>query len=176
PFHTASDEWLPAAALQIGDQIHDAAWGIGTVQAITFTTQPQTMYNFTVATAHTYFVGEGQWLVHNYCPLKLDSPRAFSRGNKSFSLEQGDSKYGWTHIWERHVRQGSGDRLFGNRTKFPDNMLQEEIVDLLEQTVQNGSPGRFHNMQTYTHSINGVDYRATAYPDGRIQTFHPMEP
>lgn len=26
------------------------------------------MYNFTVATAHTYFVGEGQWLVHNACP------------------------------------------------------------------------------------------------------------
>ncbi|MCP5101666.1 MAG: hypothetical protein GY943_39495, partial [Chloroflexi bacterium] len=67
PFHTASGEWLSAASLQIGDQIRDAAWGIGTVQAITFTTQPQTMYNFTVATAHTYFVGEGQWLVHNDC-------------------------------------------------------------------------------------------------------------
>ncbi len=25
------------------------------------------MYNFTVATAHTYFVGDGQWLVHNAC-------------------------------------------------------------------------------------------------------------
>lgn len=25
------------------------------------------MYNLTVATAHTYFVGEGAWLVHNAC-------------------------------------------------------------------------------------------------------------
>jgi hypothetical protein len=25
------------------------------------------MYNLTVATAHTYFVGDGQWLVHNIC-------------------------------------------------------------------------------------------------------------
>lgn len=25
------------------------------------------MYNLTVDTAHTYFVGEGQWLVHNAC-------------------------------------------------------------------------------------------------------------
>lgn len=25
------------------------------------------MYNFTVATAHTFFVGDGQWLVHNTC-------------------------------------------------------------------------------------------------------------
>jgi len=41
--------------------------GVGTIEAVSFTTQPQTMYNFTVATAHTYFVGEGQWLVHNAC-------------------------------------------------------------------------------------------------------------
>jgi len=26
------------------------------------------MYNLTVDTAHTFFVGEGQWLVHNACP------------------------------------------------------------------------------------------------------------
>jgi hypothetical protein len=35
------------------------------VEAITIVTQPQRMYNFTVAAAHTYFVGDGQWLVHN---------------------------------------------------------------------------------------------------------------
>jgi hypothetical protein len=28
------------------------------------------MYNLTVATAHTYFVGNGQWLVHNCTPPK----------------------------------------------------------------------------------------------------------
>ncbi|MCQ3938097.1 MAG: hypothetical protein DPW18_13765 [Chloroflexi bacterium] len=27
----------------------------------------QEMYNLTVDTAHTFFVGEGQWLVHNTC-------------------------------------------------------------------------------------------------------------
>ncbi|MCB0107996.1 MAG: hypothetical protein KDE53_18870, partial [Caldilineaceae bacterium] len=25
------------------------------------------MYNLTVAEAHTFFVGDGQWLVHNQC-------------------------------------------------------------------------------------------------------------
>jgi hypothetical protein len=41
------------------------------------------MYNLTVDTAHTFFVGEGQWLVHNACRPKvpeihgnsLDSPK-----------------------------------------------------------------------------------------------------
>ena len=27
------------------------------------------MYNLTVDTAHTFFVGKGQWLVHNACPI-----------------------------------------------------------------------------------------------------------
>ncbi len=67
PFYTSEDEWVEAANLQPGDKIRNAAWDTGTVEAITFTTTPQTMYNFTVATAHTYFVGDNQWLVHNQC-------------------------------------------------------------------------------------------------------------
>ena len=27
------------------------------------------MYNLTVSLAHTFFVGDGQWLVHNACPI-----------------------------------------------------------------------------------------------------------
>lgn len=67
PFYTADGDWLPAAHLQIGDEIRTADWKTGTVEAIRFTVAPQLMYNFTVATAHTYFVGDGQWLVHNIC-------------------------------------------------------------------------------------------------------------
>ena len=70
PFYTEQGDWLPAAALQVGDEIRQADWDSGTVETITFIASPQTMYNFTVATAHTYFVGVGQWLVHNACPLR----------------------------------------------------------------------------------------------------------
>ncbi|NIT56775.1 MAG: hypothetical protein GWN00_11245, partial [Aliifodinibius sp.] len=34
-----------------------------------FVAGPQALYNLTVAEAHTYFVGAGQWLVHNGCKL-----------------------------------------------------------------------------------------------------------
>jgi len=68
PFFTIDGEWLVAAELQIGDEIRTAEWKTGVVEAIDFTVAPQSMYNFTVATAHTYFVGKGQWLVHNTCP------------------------------------------------------------------------------------------------------------
>jgi hypothetical protein len=32
------------------------------------------MYNLTVETAHTFFVGDGQWLVHNAGPCSFTSP------------------------------------------------------------------------------------------------------
>ena len=70
PFFTAEGEWLPAASLQVGDEIRNAKWVAGIVEAIEFVHESQTMYNFTVATAHTYFVGEEQWLVHNSCGNK----------------------------------------------------------------------------------------------------------
>ncbi|MEZ4736343.1 MAG: hypothetical protein R3E79_55360 [Caldilineaceae bacterium] len=38
------------------------------VQAVEVVKQPQQMYNLTVAEAHTFFVGDGQWLVHNGGP------------------------------------------------------------------------------------------------------------
>jgi hypothetical protein len=72
PFYTDGGDWIPAVALQAGDEIRRADWDTGTVETITFIASPQTMYNFTVATSHTYFVGEGQWLVHNACPLRAN--------------------------------------------------------------------------------------------------------
>ncbi len=37
----------------------------GTVDALKVERNPQRMYNLTVEDAHTFFVGDGQWLVHN---------------------------------------------------------------------------------------------------------------
>jgi hypothetical protein len=67
PFYTAEGEWVAAGVLQIGEQIRQADGQYGVVEGIEFVVAPQTMYNLTVATAHTYFVGDGQWLVHNTC-------------------------------------------------------------------------------------------------------------
>lgn len=65
PFYTAEGEWVHAGDLQVGETIRDGSWNTGTVEAVWFSATPKVMYNFSVAVAHTYFVGEGQWLVHN---------------------------------------------------------------------------------------------------------------
>ena len=65
PFYTVDGEWVEAIDLQVGDEIRQADWKLGEVESIFFTVHPQRMYNFSVSIAHTYFIGDGQWLVHN---------------------------------------------------------------------------------------------------------------
>ena len=57
--------WVEAGDLQVGDAVQQADGTTGTVTAVAVVAQPQRMYNLTVADAHTFFVGDGEWLVHN---------------------------------------------------------------------------------------------------------------
>jgi len=74
PFYTAEGEWVPAGELKAGDEGRKADGTFGVVRAVVLVAAPQAMYDLTVADAHTFFVGQGQWLVHN-CPLPDDGFR-----------------------------------------------------------------------------------------------------
>lgn len=67
PFYTSEGEWIPAGELTEGDRIQDVDGSFGTVDAVRQVERDQEMYNLTVANDHTFFVGEGEWLVHNSC-------------------------------------------------------------------------------------------------------------
>jgi RHS repeat-associated protein len=67
PFFTAERGWVAAGELWPGAQVARAGGGHGVVEGVAFRRRPQAMYNLTVASAHTFFVGDGQWLVHNAC-------------------------------------------------------------------------------------------------------------
>jgi hypothetical protein len=69
-------QWVDAEALKVGMPVasFDGVRGIvheGTVTSVTRHEQPRIMYNLTVAEAQTFFVGEGQWLVHNTQPCGI---------------------------------------------------------------------------------------------------------
>jgi hypothetical protein len=67
PFFTEEYGWLPASELRLGVHVRNADDHYGMVQAIKLVRRPQPMYNLTVTDAHTFFVGNQQWLVHNTC-------------------------------------------------------------------------------------------------------------
>jgi hypothetical protein len=71
PFYTQERGWVVAGDLKIGDHVRKEDGSYGVVQGSKMWQMPQTMYNLTVDQAHTFFVGVGQWLVHNanwVCP------------------------------------------------------------------------------------------------------------
>ncbi|MBK8138626.1 MAG: hypothetical protein IPK52_22910 [Chloroflexi bacterium] len=59
---------MNAGELEISDEVVSLD-GNGTVESIAVVVDSQPMYNLTVDEAHTFFVGDGDWLVHNTnCP------------------------------------------------------------------------------------------------------------
>ncbi len=88
PFRLANGDWITAANLQTGDQIQQAYGLNGTVETTRFIYATQPMYNLTIATAHTFFVGEGQWLVHNKCAFRFQKLGGFTEDvlSKGFHL------------------------------------------------------------------------------------------
>jgi hypothetical protein len=67
PFYVEGYGWIPAGELWVGAEISQVHAGTGRVTQVSIAFAPQRMYNLTVAQAHTFFVGSGQWLVHNAC-------------------------------------------------------------------------------------------------------------
>lgn len=58
-------KWVDAGELQSGDAIRQADGTTGIVSEVNVVVAAQVMYNLTVDQAHTFFVGDGLWLVHN---------------------------------------------------------------------------------------------------------------
>ena len=67
PFFVLLRGWVNAADLRPGAAGRKVDGAYGRVTRIALEARPQVLYNLTVATAHTFFVGDDGWLVHNDC-------------------------------------------------------------------------------------------------------------
>jgi hypothetical protein len=110
PFWVTGEGWVSAETLEPDDCVRTLAGPCQAVVSVQLVSADTWVYNFTVATAHTYFVGDGQWLVHNECgapgPLadKIDDilrkfrRRDFFAGGEKFSI----TKERMRHVLSRH--------------------------------------------------------------------------
>jgi len=87
PFFTQERGWVAAGDLELSDHVRTAAGTFGAVAHITVRRETRAMYNLTVANAHTFFVGEGRWLVHNTC-LKAIYDRLASKVVEAKNIRQ----------------------------------------------------------------------------------------
>ena len=65
PFFTTERGWVEASQLRIGEHVPSASSGSGVVSSVTWLRGQDQMYDLTVDVAHTFFVGDAGWLVHN---------------------------------------------------------------------------------------------------------------
>jgi hypothetical protein len=183
PFYV-NGTWVNAGDLTVGTVLtsfdgEDGIIQLGTITATERIEQEQIMYNLTVDTAHTFFVGEGQWLVHNCPSLNLANSYTFNRGQRQFMLNQGDSSSGWTHIWERHIDPMPGNSDFLTKSKFDPAFGEVDITDLLGSTLKHGKESDYYGLSVFEYKTNykGTGYqtyRATVNSDGTVRTFHPV--
>ena len=64
----AQGAWIPAGEMRVGDRLQTIGGQWRMITAINPVAGDQTVYNFTVANYHDYFVGETGFLVHNAPP------------------------------------------------------------------------------------------------------------
>jgi hypothetical protein len=109
------------------------------------------MYNLTVDKAHTFFVGDGQWLVHNGCqnlkfwnePIEIGGRRVYQR-NDLFELTPSNISL---------MEQGMAPFGYDGKRVVLHHLTQDEPGALAEVA------GRYHEVNTKT--LHGFE------PDGK---------
>ena len=69
PFFTTDRGWVEAGSLAIGEQVRTESRKPATVVSFPVSATPSTMWDLPVDGAHSFFVGSGAVLVHNFNPL-----------------------------------------------------------------------------------------------------------
>jgi hypothetical protein len=146
-----SNVWVGAGDLKVGDTIKRSNGQLGVVKAVEVKNDRQVVYNLTVEGAHTFFVGEGQWLVHN-------------SGCDDWVRELYDEKA------IRHILDGDatgGGHRFGTgkpgKSEFPsswnDNKILREGADVLTDPKSVWSTPDGRGYITTTGTRDGIDIK-----------------
>ncbi len=157
--------WTLAGALKAGDQIQQADGTTGVVETVLFEATEQLMYNLTVADAHTYTVGDGEWVVHNDCNpltrrLTLETDRKAAELIRTLSRRQrGPVLTGVAHPALDQIYFGI------NHTESPRNLpkvLQELDTSYTNAQrslarVQAGKPGTHSEIYALTDAIYALE-------------------
>lgn len=154
PFYVAGT-WVNAEDLTVGTVLtsFDGEQGIlprGTITSTVRVEQEQMMYDLTVDTAHTFFVGDGQYLVHNTNPCQ----RAFAPGQ-------------WLNHYQKHM------------IEFPEFSTAVEYLRGA-QNLTNGGPGIHtftrNNGETLWYRLSTNEFAVLRSDGQTIKTyFKPLD-
>jgi Pretoxin HINT domain len=84
-----SGRWVGAGHLLVEDKIKQVDGTVGVVSNVFTFQQTREMFNLTVSEAHTYYVGQDGWLVHNVQQSQLTLYRVVSEAEYQSILRKG---------------------------------------------------------------------------------------
>ncbi len=130
PFRVAGRGWVEAGKLKVGDCIESTGKECQPVAEKQLIQGAVVVYNFTVQSAHTYFVGDGKWWVHNVCDLGDPHNRAlFEQYKRELRRLMGkpfvrDSELARVieKLYRPHAQVGSGSTAAAIREELETNV------------------------------------------------------
>jgi hypothetical protein len=142
--------WEGAGELEVGDHIWSISGEWSRVEAVSVSHDPQLMYNLTVDDAHTFFVGEQAWLVHNTCivgilhgprqPTGLDSLGGTRSRGGATSTRENDVADILVSKGNDVIQNPTRDQILDvglNPNKNPDYVINGSAYDLYSPTGNN---------------------------------------
>ncbi len=185
PFWVEGNGWVFADELQVGNKLQKADGSNLTIDKVEFLKLDEsvTVYNFTVADFHTYYVTDiGIWVHNTNCATKAQphvvvnalSDFQSSRmkfGSHTFLLD----KSGMKHILERHHPSYWDGSVKAQQSFFDASMSINDITSAIKSVMsQNrgilaskGTKGMYQIIGNY----NGKDY-VLGLNNGRVGQFY----
>jgi hypothetical protein len=174
-----SSDWVGAGDLKQGDVVKRSSGNVGVVASVQSVTRQQEMYNLTVEEAHTFFVGDGGWLVHNnQCDLfPYSGPggghhihqKAAFEGNPNYDLNKAlalpnsqiDAN-GWNHQAMTREQRRLQDELA--RSGRPNTMVEQTRI-AVEALVAGGAT-KDEARKMVAESLNNLRNAGARSPTG----------
>ncbi|NJK44562.1 MAG: hypothetical protein HC933_09995 [Pleurocapsa sp. SU_196_0] len=137
--------WVGAGHLEVGDVVRRSSGRLGVVRGVVNLEGSREMYNLSVGTAGTYFVGAGEWLVHN-CDLLPDEDLAKLSIQFASAIREGTQiRKGGTSGIIQSSKNGkiyfgiSGDKdILNDLPQFAGKPLQtgERVIDRIHPDIK----------------------------------------
>ncbi|WP_184575498.1 Hint domain-containing protein [Lipingzhangella halophila] len=132
--------WMPAADLSPGDRLRTAAGSTAVVSGLNGFAAHRDVYDLTVATTHTYYVGQGAGnaLVHNAGPC----PDLDSLSQSARKPAKGPGKTQAGRSYQKHRDRGELPDVPNSELKNAGEELVDDILTSPDTRVQNVTGGQ----------------------------------
>ncbi|WP_189005210.1 polymorphic toxin-type HINT domain-containing protein [Deinococcus roseus] len=171
-----SDRWVGAGHLKVGDKLKQADGTLGEVKYVNTIQQARTMYNLEVQEAHTFFVGNQGWLVHNCNPeeaVKFLLAEAKRLGIDLSNHKSITAAYD-TVTGEWHLGL-PGELLKGNVNPKTQKLINFSTKANKDKQVEEWQCGNCSEFTSLNKGFNANPARKPDPGDYQLYTFYPQQ-